>query len=72
MDLDASVPISDFIVQQQPEATILCCNCGAPIDGQAAAGALCSDCVRVSVDISQGVQRESVLHTCRDCEVRYT
>lgn len=47
---------------------ILCCNCGAPIDGTNAAGALCQDCVKLTVDISAGIQREAVLHTCRDCE----
>ena len=47
---------------------ILCCNCGAPIDGTSAAGALCSDCIKLTVDISEGIQREATLHTCRDCE----
>lgn len=47
---------------------ILCCNCGAPIDGTAASGALCDDCVKLSVDISAGIQREATLHTCKDCE----
>ncbi|PLN79131.1 NMD3-domain-containing protein [Aspergillus taichungensis] len=65
MDLDAPVPIG---AQEQVAPTILCCNCGAPIDGTSSAGALCTDCVRLSVDISAGVQREAVLHTCRDCE----
>ncbi|CRG83680.1 60S ribosomal export protein NMD3 [Talaromyces islandicus] len=68
MDLDEAVPISDFHAQQQPEATILCCNCGCPIDGTAAAGALCHDCIKLTVDISQDIQRESNLHFCRDCE----
>lgn len=54
--------------QAQSAATILCCNCGAPIDGTVAAGALCYDCVKLTVDASQGIQREGVLHTCRDCE----
>lgn len=54
--------------QAKSAATILCCNCGAPIDGTAAAGALCYDCVKLSVDASEGIQREGVLHTCRDCE----
>ena len=49
-------------------SSILCCNCGAPIDGTLSAGALCSDCVKLTVDISQGIQREAVLHICRDCE----
>ena len=47
---------------------ILCCNCGAPIDGTASAGALCYDCVKLTVDISEGIQREATLHTCRDCD----
>ncbi|OKL57689.1 60S ribosomal export protein NMD3 [Talaromyces atroroseus] len=68
MDLDPGVPIAGFHAQQQPEATILCCNCGCPIDGTSAAGALCHDCIKLTVDISQDIQRESALHFCRDCE----
>ena len=45
---------------------ILCCNCGAPIDGTSAAGALCYDCVKLTVDISEGIQREATLHICRE------
>lgn len=47
---------------------ILCCNCGAAIDGSLAPGALCSDCIKLTVDITQGVPREAILLTCRDCE----
>ncbi|TDZ14783.1 60S ribosomal export protein NMD3 [Colletotrichum sidae] len=49
-------------------ATILCCNCGAPIDGTTAANALCFDCIKLTVDISAGVQREATLNFCRDCD----
>ncbi|KAJ5256614.1 NMD protein affecting ribosome stability and mRNA decay [Penicillium angulare] len=67
MDLDAPVPMS--ALQDAPvAATILCCNCGAPIDGTTSAGALCQDCLRLNVDVSQGIQREATLHCCRDCE----
>ncbi|KAK5939240.1 ribosome-binding protein [Knufia obscura] len=66
MEVD-SVPLA-LPTQAKSAATILCCNCGAPIDGTAAAGALCYDCVKLSVDASEGIQREGVLHTCRDCE----
>ena len=66
MEVD-SVPLA-LPAQTKSAATILCCNCGAPIDGTAAAGALCYDCVKLSVDASEGIQREAVLHTCRDCE----
>ena len=51
-----------------PRPRILCCNCGAPIDGTTATGALCYDCVKLTVDISQGVQREATIHFCRDCD----
>ncbi|KAF7596736.1 ribosome-binding protein [Aspergillus hancockii] len=65
MDLDAPVY---FAAQEQIAPTILCCNCGAPIDGTTSANALCPDCVRLTVDISEGIQREAVIHTCKDCE----
>lgn len=66
MEID-SAPVA---LPRQPTnaATILCCNCGVPIDGTASAGALCYDCVKLSVDASEGIQREATLHTCRDCE----
>ncbi|KAJ5479727.1 hypothetical protein N7530_005236 [Penicillium desertorum] len=65
MDLDAPVY---FTQQEKVAATILCCNCGAAIDGTLSAGALCSDCIRLTVDVAGGVQREAVIHCCRDCE----
>ncbi|KAI5304175.1 hypothetical protein KEM56_006770 [Ascosphaera pollenicola] len=71
MDWDGPVPLNQggvSFVPQTSAATILCCNCGAPIDGTTAAGALCEDCVKLTVDVSQGIPREAVLHTCKDCE----
>lgn len=84
MDIDAPVSISERASVSQTSATyviilqtlttfadqlsILCCNCGVPIDGTSATGALCYDCLRLTVDISQGIQREGTLHVCRDCE----
>lgn len=68
MDLD-TISISS-LPARQATATILCCNCGAPIDGTSAEAfnALCHDCLKLTVDISDGIQREGVLHTCRDCD----
>lgn len=66
MDLD-SVALPS-IHRPQQSATILCCNCGAPIDGTQSAGALCYDCIKLNTDVSEGIQREGVIHTCRDCE----
>jgi nonsense-mediated mRNA decay protein 3 len=65
MDIDA-VPLSS--VRPTTAPTILCYNCGAPIDGTQAAGALCSDCLKLTVDITEGIERESVLFMCRDCD----
>ncbi|KAJ4164487.1 hypothetical protein LMH87_006160 [Akanthomyces muscarius] len=67
MDLD-DAPVSIGAQEHQVGATILCCNCGAPIDGTTSAGALCYDCVKLTIDISQGVQREAVINFCRDCD----
>ena len=66
MDVDSTVPLSS--VRPNTAATILCYNCGAPIDGTNAAGALCSDCLKLTVDITEGIDREGVLHMCRDCD----
>ena len=68
MDIDAPVAINSISSIPATSATILCCNCGAPIDGTASAGALCNDCIKLTVDISQGIQREATIHFCRDCE----
>ncbi|KPI39041.1 60S ribosomal export protein NMD3 [Cyphellophora attinorum] len=68
MSMDVDAPVAIPIGQATQAATILCCNCGAPIDGTAAAGALCYDCVKLTVDASEGIQREGTLHCCKDCE----
>jgi len=66
MEIDSQVPLS--AVRPTTAATILCYNCGAPIDGTQAAGALCSDCLKLTVDITEGIDREGVLFQCRDCD----
>ena len=68
MSMDIDAPMALPSIHQTQAATILCCNCGAPIDGTASAGALCYDCVKLTVDVSEGIPREAVLHCCRDCE----
>ena len=68
MDIDsAGVPLPSFPERQSAIATILCYNCGAPIDGTQAAGALCSDCLKTTVDITSGIERDGVIFMCRDC-----
>jgi nonsense-mediated mRNA decay protein 3 len=69
MDLDAPVQIApQNVTAQGNAATILCCNCGAPIDGTTSTNALCYDCVKLTIDVSQGIQREATIHFCRDCD----
>ncbi|ODV90810.1 hypothetical protein CANCADRAFT_111251 [Tortispora caseinolytica NRRL Y-17796] len=48
-------------------ATILCCNCGVPMDGSSGI-AMCNDCIMLTSDITSSIQRESNLHFCRNCE----
>lgn len=68
MEIDAGVPFTSIAPRTQNAATILCCQCGAPVDGTTAINSLCYDCVKLSVDVSEGIPREGVLHTCRDCD----
>ncbi|KAJ8113619.1 hypothetical protein ONZ43_g5114 [Nemania bipapillata] len=68
MDLDMPMPIAGAAPTQAVTATILCADCGAPIDGMTAIDAKCYDCFKLTKDISQGIQREATLHFCRDCD----
>lgn len=69
MDIDsAGVPLPSHQLRQSTAATILCYNCGAPIDGTQAAGALCSDCLKLTVDITAGIEKDGILLMCRDCD----
>ncbi|CAD6504698.1 BgTH12-00204 [Blumeria graminis f. sp. triticale] len=69
MDIDAPISIAPLAGQTiKTSATILCCNCGAAIDGTKSSGALCYDCIKLTIDCSQGIPREATLHYCRDCE----
>ncbi|KAK3691821.1 ribosome-binding protein [Vermiconidia calcicola] len=69
MEIDsAGVPLDSYQLRQATAATILCYNCGAPIDGTQAAGALCSDCLKTTVDITSGIERDGILLMCRDCD----
>ncbi|KAI0482027.1 NMD3-domain-containing protein [Xylariaceae sp. FL0804] len=68
MDLDAPMPMAPQAEAPSSGATILCADCGAPIDGMTAIDAKCYDCFKLTKDISQGIQREATLHFCRDCD----
>ena len=51
----------------QGAATVLCCNCGVPMDGSKGL-VMCYDCIRLTVDITKGIPRESNVAFCRNCE----
>lgn len=65
MEIDSHVPLE---VRPTTQATVLCYNCGAAIDGTQAGGALCSDCLKLTVDIAQNIERDGILLMCRDCD----
>ncbi|ESW98218.1 hypothetical protein KL918_004037 [Ogataea parapolymorpha] len=51
----------------QPQATVLCCNCGVPMDGSTGL-VMCYDCIKLNVDITAGIPREANISFCRNCE----
>jgi nonsense-mediated mRNA decay protein 3 len=68
MDIDGGVVALQPRDSNQTAATVLCYNCGLPIDGTSSAGAICNECLKLTVDATQGIQRETVLHLCGDCD----
>lgn len=54
-------------VGQQTVATVLCCNCGVPMDGSLGL-VMCYDCIKLNVDITEGIPREANVSFCRNCE----
>lgn len=48
-------------------ATMLCCECGTPIDGSTGL-VMCYDCIKTRVDITEGIPREANISFCRNCE----
>ncbi|CAK7246179.1 MAG: ribosome-binding protein [Sporothrix thermara] len=66
MDLDDSVQVAGAL-GPKTVATILCYNCGTPIDGTTAAGAICHECIKLTVDITKNIPREANIQFCRDC-----
>lgn len=60
-------PMEQNQQQDQNRATVLCCNCGVPMDGSTGL-TMCYDCIKQNVDITQGIPREMSLSYCRNCE----
>lgn len=52
---------------QHQHATVLCCSCGVPMDGSSGL-VMCYDCIKMNVDITEGIPREANVSFCRNCE----
>lgn len=60
-------PLDQSAFHNHQAATVLCCNCGTPMDGSAGL-VMCYDCIKLTVDITEGIPRESNVSFCRNCE----
>lgn len=58
--------INPYEQEGQGKATVLCCNCGIPIDGSTGL-TMCYDCIKQNVDITKGIPREINISYCRGC-----
>lgn len=58
-----------YVQRTTPDAvaTVLCCNCGVPMDGSLGL-VMCYDCIKLNVDITEGIPREANVSFCRNCE----
>ncbi|XP_038052083.1 60S ribosomal export protein NMD3-like [Patiria miniata] len=52
--------------QTSTQGTILCCQCGTPIQPNPAN--MCVACLRTQVDITEGIPKQAVLYFCKACE----
>ena len=43
-------------------ATVLCCNCGVPMDGSLGL-VMCYDCIKLNVDITEGILERQMCHS---------
>lgn len=48
-------------------ATILCLNCGIPMDGSKGL-VMCYDCIKLTTDITKNIPKEANISFCRNCE----
>jgi len=58
-----TIPATDLV---PVSGKILCCECGTPIDPNPAN--LCVACLRIKVDITEGIPKNVTIQFCRFCE----
>lgn len=56
---------SSYLAPKDQVQMIFCCQCGVAISPNLST--MCIDCIKVSLDITEGISRESILYSCRDC-----
>ncbi|KAG5437465.1 hypothetical protein PCANB_000893 [Pneumocystis canis] len=56
---------SDSHVLKDDAQMILCCQCGVAISSNLST--MCMDCIKVNVDITEGISKENVMYSCRGC-----
>lgn len=44
---------------------IACCNCGRPMESKGLA--MCADCIRLTVDITEGIDKSGDMTFCKEC-----
>lgn len=54
-----------LVLEESSMPVILCCLCGVEIQQNAAN--MCVTCLRNSVDITEGINRQLTIHSCRSC-----
>ncbi|KAI9220967.1 NMD3 family-domain-containing protein [Blastocladiella britannica] len=57
-------PVS--VTLQEQQHMILCCQCGTAIPPNPAA--MCVACISHTVDITEGIPKQSTVHFCKNCE----
>lgn len=68
MELQGLDGIDQQIVAFTPAHTvpiIACCNCGKPMESKGVA--MCADCIRLSVDITAGIDKTGDMTFCKEC-----
>lgn len=55
------------ILIPQTACTVLCCNCGRPMDGTQGT-VMCTDCIKMTCDITTEIPREASVTFCRNCD----
>lgn len=56
----------DYVVPERTSGMVLCADCGVPIMPNSAN--LCLSCLRNTIDITDGIPKQSSVNFCRNCE----